>query len=738
MRLLTSLIALAMAIGAVVLPSAAQAADAPAATVAFAPQNSGVLSPGQDLVLDGTLSNPTTVSIPAGTASVYVTQSIVKSRSELSGWLNPETTSANDELGTKLIDVPTPEIPAGRSNIPLRVTVPAAAIALPADWGAHTLAVRVTAGDTEVGQGRSSLVWYPGGVTPQTRLAMALPLSVPAGTEGLIPSDQLASYTGAGGLLTRELDFAITDPNIAIGIDPRIIASIAILGTSAPESARQWLLRLDAVANETFALSYADSDLAVASQAGLKSPPVPDFIIDPKLFPNATVVPTPSTGTPPNTPTPSATGAPTVPTVPTPQNVTDWAYTLTGIAWPSDGTVVGPDLDNFAANGLTTTILSSTNLSFGDLDYTPTGAARIGDDATVVSDSAVSALFRAATEASNQAEWRIAMAKLTATLAVVSAERPTDARTILATLDRTNPGDQFFLFDTVKALFALSWVGPAPLSDLTTAAAASPATATITAQPEAADRVVSTAAMFAAETSVGSFASVLVDPRNLTVERRQSLLALLANSWVSNPDWQAAATKYLTRSTELTKSVKIAETGFQFLPSSSSPLRITVSNTLDYPVKVNVAVRSPSGILDISTAPVELTIEANSQAKASVPSKALANGDVTVRASLSSASAVPIGTPAFIKVEVRAQWETALTAIIALLIVGVFGFGIYRNIAKRRRAKKARAEGEVASDDETAADDESVSEVPANEAHSEDPADDAPAETALPTESPDR
>lgn len=690
MRLFTSLIALAMAIGALMLPTAAQGVDAPTAKIVFAPANTGVLSAGQNLVLDGTLSNPTDVSIPAGTASVYLNPVVVKTRSVLADWLSPKSTSASDVLGTKLIDVATPEVPAGRSNVPLQIIVPAAAFTLPATWGARLVAVRVTAGGKEVGQARTSVVWYPGGQTPNTRLAMAMPLTVPAGTNGLIPSDQLASYTGVGGLLSRELGFATTDPNIAIGVDPRIVASIRILGDSAPASAKAWLVSLETVSNDTFALSYADSDLALASQAGLKAPPAPDFIVDPKLFPGATPVPTPTAGTQAPSPTPTPTGVP-VPTIPTPDALMSFNYTLRGVVWPSDGTVAGNDLDNLIANGMTTTILSSTNLSFGDPSYTPTAVAKIGDDAALVSDSTVSALFRQAAESANEAEWRGAMAQLSATLAVIGAERPNDSRTLLATLDRARPGDQFFLAQTVQALFGLAWAAPAPITALTNALTANPPTASITARPEPADRVARFNSLLGSEAAVGTFASVLADPKNLTVERRQTLLAVMANSWLGSADWAATTDKYLSGSQKIIDSVQIVKSSAPVLTSTTSRLPITVSNALSWPVTVYVTVTSPTGILNVSSNRVELTIEANSQAKTNVPVRTVANGNVTVTATLSSATNVPIGRPYFTNVDVQAGWESILTAIVAVLFVGVFGFGIYRNIAKRRRAIKAGA-----------------------------------------------
>src|SRR5690554_3723712 len=114
-----------------------------------------------------------------------------------------------------------------------------------------------------------------------TRLALVVPLIVPPESSGLIPPESLESYTSPSGILTRTLD-AVEGHTVAIGVDPMVIASIRILGNTAPASAISWLDRLRNVDNETFALSYADSDLAALSQAGSTTVLAPSsFEVDP-------------------------------------------------------------------------------------------------------------------------------------------------------------------------------------------------------------------------------------------------------------------------------------------------------------------------------------------------------------------------------------------------------------------------------------------------------------------------
>jgi hypothetical protein len=116
---------------------------------------------------------------------------------------------------------------------------------------------------------------------------------------------------------------------------------------------------------------------------------------------------------------------------------------------------------------------------------------------------------------------------------------------------------------------------------------------------------------------------------------------------------------------------------------------VTVRNDLAYPVEVVVTVHSPSGILHIVHNRVPLVVEANSQAGARIAVQSVANGDVELRVSLTSVTGTPISTPSFVDVDVQAQWETLITLIIGALLIAVFGFGIWRNVSKRRKARKA-------------------------------------------------
>lgn len=693
MKSLRILIAFAVVAGASAMPLVSSATAATAATATTADAASGVVvdlvagaagvyTPGTDLTVSARISNETAAALPQGTASVYVDPQPVASRAELSEWLRPSDASTVESLGgAALVEVATPAVAAGGAgSLPPAVTVPAASVAVGTAFGVHRVSVTVIAGDTRV-VGRSAIVVDPGTGTPSTRLAVAIPLAPPVETPGVIPVELLESYTAPGGRLDRVLQQTEGTP-VALGIDPRIIASINLLGDSAPPSVIAWRERLRSVANETFPLAYADSDIAATSQvAGAVLSPVA-FDVDPGLFPAES-----DAASQPPTPSPGVVDPPDLPTT---ESLLAWDYSSSSIAWPYDDSVVAADLDTFEASGLTTTILSSTNTTAGSLERTPSASAQVAGREVLTSDAVISGLLRDAVSASTPTGTQSALAGLTASLAAVAAEAK-PGQVVLATLGRDSAAGFFALASTLAAVNAPSWTTLAPLS---AAMERPPVDVSVVDRPVAAERTAAVSSMLASEATVAQFANVVEDPTVLTGERRLSLLALTAQEWAATPeDWQPAVADYLGGSEDILGSVVVASTEFQQF-SDNRPLPIVVTNALDYPVTVNVTVTSLGGILLIDQPVVELTIPAGSQERASVPAQSIANGRVTLQIALSSVTGVPVGAPSTIDVTVNAGWETAVTTVLAAIVVAVFVFGIIRT-ARRRSTRRDTTDSAV-------------------------------------------
>jgi flagellar biosynthesis/type III secretory pathway M-ring protein FliF/YscJ len=65
------------------------------------------------------------------------------------------------------------------------------------------------------------------------------------------------------------------------------------------------------------------------------------------------------------------------------------------------------------------------------------------------------------------------------------------------------------------------------------------------------------------------------------------------------------------------------------------------------------------------------------------------NGDVTLRVSVFSPTGVLVSQPGVVDVNVQAEWEGVGSAVFAALVVLFFGFGVWRNIARRRKERVA-------------------------------------------------
>jgi len=509
------------------------------------------------------------------------------------------------------------------------------------------------------------------------KLAIAVPLVVPASADDFLDAETLAQYTSDEGLLTRELDAVIGRP-VAIGIDPRIIASIRLLGSSAPESATLWLERLESASNETFPLGYADADITLQTQAGspsVLSPETFDFAIDPALFAPAGTASSPA-------PTASPTATPSAPAVPTSEEILAWPYSLTDIAWPRDSTVIASDLPTITASGYTTTIVSSANVA---RDASSGPAAQVGDSGLLVSDAAISQALRTAAASSLTTDWSTSLAELSSAIAAGGRVQSGGA-TVFATLDRTVPVFGSRLAETIDALLLDPTVDFVPLAE---AKGTAPVTASIIDQPQEPDRISRAGQMIQGEIAETSFASVANDPAAITSNRRLELLTLLSSQWEWKLEaWPEAADAFTTASIALRNSVHlVTSSNFLLIADNDQYLPITVNNALDQQATVFVTVRSQSALLVIDEVSVELAIEAGSQAKVNIPVHSLSNGVVEVDVSLTSATGVPIGAPISSEVNVQAGWETPIVVAIAIAVVLVFGIGVVRTVIRRRKAR---------------------------------------------------
>ncbi|MGH3637293.1 MAG: hypothetical protein ACRDTS_25050, partial [Mycobacterium sp.] len=342
-----------------------------------------------------------------------LTSSAFATRADLASWLNQSDTGNATALGAAEKHAPTPRMPAGHETVLPPITLPASIISGvdPKAQQVRGLAVRFSNSAGAQAIGRTAVVVNPAKVPSPVGISVVMPLTTPPATTGLISKAALTRYTAANGTLSQQLDGVLGHHNVAIGIDPRIIASIRALGTSAPPSATSWLRQLELAPNEIFPLSYGDADLAVQAQSGLKKLLTPTslaYALNPADHPGAgNVGETQASSEAPGT-SPAPTPTEPADTLPTLDHLLTWPYTPddAGIAWPAENTVTTGDVAMFAASGLSSTILSSSNMTGNGQAATPPAIAQLGNgDVALISDSALSNSLRAAATATTQQAW---------------------------------------------------------------------------------------------------------------------------------------------------------------------------------------------------------------------------------------------------------------------------------------------------------------------------------------------
>jgi hypothetical protein len=666
--------------------------------VRVSPTISTTISPGEPVALSVEIENATGEALAPGTVRLVRADGAIDDEAELDEWLAADAQDSTGIAGdaVTLGEAESRGLAAGGATL-VSFTVPGEAFGELAGSPVLGLGAELRVGDTVVAAGTAAYANADVPASGSVAVALAAPLTTPTGTVplGLIPADQLANWTSPTGLLTRQLD-ALAGRRVAIGLDPRIVASIRVLGTSAPASATAWLQRLANVPNEVFPLAYADADVAAQAQLdlpGLLAPTSFGDVLDPADFattPEAadeddgSAVGTPATDEPVE-PEPTPGG------VPTTDELLAWPYTRADLAWPADDTVAAGDLGYLDAAGLTTTILAPGNVE--PVDGPASSSANVDGSTALVADAELTEPLRAASDASTDTEWREATGRLLAELALDAGSART---TVLATFDRGDASQSARVSAVIDEIAGSGWSSLAGLSD---AIGAPPESRTLVDEPESEGRLSAIGRMVETEARLAEFATVLTDESLITGPTRRQLLSLLDVAWLDDPDaWESEVGDWLAEQRATLGSVSVVPSSTINVVSTETGVPTTIENTLPYPVTVVVDVAPSNGRLIVEDQ-VEATVEPQSRSTVRVPVAAgVGNGEVSLAVSLTSTAGVPIGTTVTIPANVQADWEGLGAAILAVIVVLVFGIGLWRNIRRRRRARLAAAEGAAAGD----------------------------------------
>jgi len=658
-------------------PSPSETADPGTVSFVVSPVSDGVVAPGGPLAVSFTVVNSTAFTAPAGRFVLEVGTTPLTTRPALDAWLTGDTARVTTRPVTSTEADP---VEPGATVTSGGVVASDDRILTDRAPGVYPLLARYERPGGELVSTSVMIVPRTGGtVTP---VAVVVPITAGPLTAGLLTADELSVLTAPGGSLDEQLE-AVTNTPAILAIDPAIPASIRVLGDAAPAAATEWLDRLMLLPNARFALQFGDADVASQLASGLSAPLQPTSLqsyMDAADFPVAT--PTPE-------PTPGETAPPTEPEYPDLASLLDVGGGRPAVYWPVGGSA---DADTVAKLGklgaddvASLTLVPSATTSAGA--KTMPAAAKAGDAGLLVYDTGVSAALRQAADTEDNSLRGNPLAAATARLALASLAAG-DAP-LLVTVDRGADRSRISLAAAIGVATQLPTTRAASLGELTVATPQE--TKIADAAPEPA-RVTAAASLRADEDEVSSFATILDDPTVLTGPQRATILQVLGAGWVPLPAaWEEAlaANREATRRTLDSVGI-VPPTPINFL-TSSAPLPFWVRNDLPYPVNVVLYAIPDDLRLDVTRAnPVVAGASSNTSVEVPVQSR-VGNGEVTIQLQLRSRTSVAIGSPQFVDVTVRADWEGIGVTVILVLVGGLVALGLVRTILRRRQARAADA-----------------------------------------------
>lgn len=616
-----------------------------AVTAVAAPENSGVIGDDADLSVRVTVQNGSADALTDTTARLHFDAAPLPGPDAVRAWLSADSAPESAVVAT----VPLVDIEPGATGV-TTLAVPAEAIDLAAQFGVRAAGVTiVTASGDVIAHDRTAIVGQPAGTTaPGAGLVVIAPLIAPDARGRFLDAGTLTRLTAPGGPVTRALDAADTGA-VALGIDPRIIASTRLLGEAAPEGATAALQRLTAAGPETFALRWSDADPLAAVGTLETASPLP-------LGAGSAVL--------------GDDGAATA----TLDQLSAWPHTLSGWVWPADSTMSAAAVAPLVAEGTSSVLTHASDVVGG------TGLLRSLDPQlrAVVSDPVATAAVRAASGSTSLHDRRAAVAELSALL----ASAPALSSPLVALAERdTAPTPQMTAL--IEDTLALPWARTGSLG---------PATSLGTVAAEARvtdDNRVDTpdlATLLEIERGDAEYARIAVDPQPLIADRRLDLLDAIA---LGGESISAGEGRYRAASERLRSSVQVVESVTINLLAERTSLPVTVQNALPVPVRVYVAVEARTGQLRVENPRVDTTIPPDSQVRALVPVQSLVNGEVDIRVSVRAGDGAVIGTPIQVPLNLQAGWETTGTIAIGAVIAALFALGLVRDIRRRRQQRAA-------------------------------------------------
>lgn len=475
-----------------------------------------------------------------------------------------------------------------------------------------------------------------------------------------------------------------------LAIDPRVIAGIRAYGSNAPQEAQDFLYRLETTVVPTFLLQFADADPAAQADLGfskLLAPANLDFtarygsFADPATpeapGPDATEDATTVAGDAPyeNEPTREEDPATQLPSA---TDLTAWEGE-TPTAWPAPGAADDATLALLADAGISTFVLSDTNVSAADGPI-----AALDDGTAIVTDTALDAAAREAMGGATSAERLAGSAELAARLAL-HADDGTPG--VVIGLDRGATGDSGRAPELLADLGGWEWAAGTAVADQATGSGTFRATGSEETRTEL------LAAATNRESSVSELGAVLAEPQYLGGYQRARLLELFSTRHAT-ADFADIADQYRLRDAELLEGVQVVSTEHTQLVGTSTNVPVQIHNSLPFTAVVTVKAAPASAALALTDRTfTEIAVPAGANEQVMVPVRSrVSSGESGLVISVVSEDDILTVFTGTLPITIRASFETIAMWTIGVLAILLLGFGVWRSVRRKRKADPSPAE----------------------------------------------
>ncbi|GAA4747911.1 hypothetical protein GCM10025783_20070 [Amnibacterium soli] len=669
-RLLAALLAAATATIGLAAQPAAAATSTSTTSVVVAPDRAGVVDPDRGLGVSVTVTNSGSTRLAAGSLAFSLDYAPVASTATLLGSIAKPPEALQGQLAAANVDVPALDPDSSRT---LRATLSKKDLStlLSSRSGARRLYVQYLTGQDRT-IAVSSITKMTKGDGATVGFGTVIPVVAPRTTTGVVEVTTQQQLVADDGAWSRALLAAQAAPAATVALDPAVLASIRLAGSSAPSDVTAFLERLGQLPNQFVRLPYADVDETLARAAG----------VDPRAdvsFTGATLQTAAGDDAAP-APAPTQGTSDAVPT-----ELTAWNWSDQAVSWPVPHTAGPGDVSTLARGG-STLLLPSDDVTDSPARRTAGPLADVPGGRVLVSDTTASSLLAAASGEGQSAA--SALATLTGVLATAAATRETSA--LLATTGRSSDGPDL---DRALALLGRQpWIRMRSLAQLggqTTRVRVGLKDATTRAS------VVATArSLTERERPVQELRkAITANAGTVIAPQRLALLGMLSAAWRGDDSaWRAGAAVAEKAFTDVAKRVHVLKGSDSNAIGTDGILQVTVSNELPVPVRVRIDPRVSNGRLQFqSTSDTTVDIPARSNKLSKLAFKSITNGSTDVTLSLEAPDGTTIGDSVTRRVSVTAGFDTVVAVALISALGLLLALGIYRNIQRRRHPKAAEA-----------------------------------------------